>query len=244
MNRVILTLVGIFVVGSVCAQKGTVKATIWDVETQSGIPGAIVEVASNLKPEQKKYFTSGYGGALSLSGLAYGDYTAVVSFLGYENATVEFSLNGASKDLGLIEMRSSATQIETVVKEVQSLRASQKGDTLSYNAGAFKVAVDADVEGLLKKMPGITITDGAVEVQGEEVKKVFVDGKEFFGEEVTSAIKSLPAETVDRIEVYNKLSDQAEPRLLPHFLLYLSAKVINVRSRPMTPVDDEPGVFL
>jgi len=206
----ILTLLGVFAIGTVCAQKGTVKATVWDVETQSGIPGAVVEVASKVKPEQKKYFTSGYGGALSVTGLAYGDYTAVISFLGYENATVEFSVKGASKDLGRIEMHTSATQIETVVKEVQSLRASQKGDTLNYNAGAFKVAVDADVEGLLKKMPGITISDGTVEVQGEEVKKVFVDGKEFFGEDVTSAIKSLPAEAVDRIEVYNKLSDQAE----------------------------------
>ena len=59
-------------------------------------------------------------------------------------------------------------------------------------------------------MPGITVTDGVVETQGEEIKKVFVDGKEFFGEDVTTAIKSLPAEAVDRVEVYNKLSDAAE----------------------------------
>ena len=85
-----------------------------------------------------------------------------------------------------------------------------KGDTVSYNANAFKVTADADVEGLLKKMPGITVNNGAVEAQGETIQKVFVDGKEFFGEDVTSAIKSLPAEAVERIEVYNKLSDQAE----------------------------------
>ena len=90
------------------------------------------------------------------------------------------------------------------------MRTSQKGDTVSYNAGAFKVTADADVEGLLKKMPGITITDGEVEAQGETVKKVFVDGKEFFGEDVTSAIKSLPAQAVDKVEVYDKLSDAAE----------------------------------
>lgn len=100
-------------------------------------------------------------------------------------------------------------QIETVVKQAQ-FRTSQKGDTVSYNASAFKVTNDADVEGLLKKMPGITITDGTVEAQGEEVKKVFVDGKEFFGEDVTTAIKSLPAQAVKSVEVYNKLSDAAE----------------------------------
>ena len=59
-------------------------------------------------------------------------------------------------------------------------------------------------------MPGITVSDGTVEAQGESVKKIFVDGKEFFGEDVTTAIKSLPAQAVDRIEVYNKLSDAAE----------------------------------
>ena len=60
-------------------------------------------------------------------------------------------------------------------------------------------------------MPGITVTDGTVEAQGEEIKKIFVDGKEFFGEDVTTAIKSLPAEAVERVEVYNKvLSDAAE----------------------------------
>ena len=90
------------------------------------------------------------------------------------------------------------------------MRTSQKGDTVSYNAGAFKVPTDADVAGLLKQMPGITVRDGTVEAQGESVKKIFVDGKEFFGEDVTTAIKSLPAEAGERVEVYNKLSDAAE----------------------------------
>ena len=111
--------------------------------------------------------------------------------------------------LGVLKLK-PGVQIETVVKEVKAMRTSQKGDTVSYNAGAFKVTTDADVEGLLKKMPGITVTDGTVEAQGEEIKKIFVDGKEFFGEDVTTAIKSLPAEAVERVEVYNKLSDAAE----------------------------------
>lgn len=210
MKRVILTLLSVMFAWSVMAQRGTVKATVWDEEAQTGVPGAVVEVYPQSKPDQKKYYTSGFGGVLSLSGLSYGDYTLSVSFLGYENTSVDFKLDAAVKNLGRIGMHSSATQIETVVKEVQSMRASQKGDTLSYNAGAFKVAADADVEGLLKKMPGITVSNGTVEAQGEEVKKVFVDGKEFFGEDVTTAIQSLPAEAVDRIEVYNKLSDNAE----------------------------------
>ncbi len=192
------------------AQSGVVKATIWDVESQTGVPGAVIEVAPTNKPDQKRHYTSGYAGAVSIPSLAYGEYTLTASFLGYETATKTFRVESAQKNLGQIELKPSAQQIETVVKEVQALRTSQKGDTLSYNASAFKVAMDADVEGLLKKMTGITVSNGTVQVQGEEVKKVFVDGKEFFGEDVTTAIKSLPAEAVDRVEVFNKLSDQAE----------------------------------
>ena len=141
--------------------------------------------------------------------LAYGEYKLSVSFIGYNNLDTTFRVSAPKLNLGVLKLK-PGVQIETVVKEAKALRTSQKGDTVSYNAGAFKVVADADVEGLLKKMPGITVTDGTVEAQGETVKKIFVDGKEFFGEDVTTAIKSLPAEAVDRVEVYNKLSDAAE----------------------------------
>ncbi|MBR3847054.1 MAG: TonB-dependent receptor [Alistipes sp.] len=209
MKHILLTLLMALFSVSVYAQSGTVKATVVDAESGADIPGAVVAITPVGKPDQTKRLTSGYGGAFSVSALRYGDYELVVSFLGYNEYKQNFTLKGATLDLGKLALK-PGVEIETVVKEVQSIRASQKGDTISYNAGAFKVTADADVEGLLKKMPGITITDGKVETQGEEVKKVFVDGKEFFGEDVTTAIKSLPAETVDRIEVYNKLSDAAE----------------------------------
>ena len=209
MKHILLTLLMALFSVSVYAQSGTVKATVVDAESGADIPGAVVAITPVGKPDQTKRLTSGYGGAFAVSALRYGDYELVVSFLGYNEYKQNFTLKGATLDLGKLALK-PGVEIETVVKEVQSIRASQKGDTISYNAGAFKVTADADVEGLLKKMPGITITDGKVETQGEEVKKVFVDGKEFFGEDVTTAIKSLPAETVDRIEVYNKLSDAAE----------------------------------
>ena len=194
---------------SLYAQSGTVIGKLFDAETGQPIPGAVVAVTPAGKPDQTRRLTSGYGGLFTINTLARGEYEMVISFLGYNDHKQNFKLDRAKLDLGRIEL-TAGVAIETVVKEVQAIRASQKGDTISYNAAAFKVANDADVEGLLKKMPGVTVTDGKVETQGEEVKKVFVDGKEFFGEDVTTAIKSLPAESVDRIEVYNKLSDAAE----------------------------------
>ncbi len=210
MKKILLTtLLVVCCLPAAYAQKGTVAATIIDAETQEGVAGAVLEVIPAKTPDKKLYFTSGYKGSVSIPNLAYGDYKMIVSFLGYNNAEQEFEVSAAKQNLGTIPMK-AGVQIDVVVKEVKALRTSQKGDTVSYNAGAFKVTDDADVEGLLKKMPGITVSDGTVEAQGEEVKKIFVDGKEFFGEDVTTAIKSLPAQAVDRIEVYNKLSDAAE----------------------------------
>lgn len=192
------------------AQTGKVTGTLLDASNGEYIPGAVVEYSSIGNPNQKKYVTTGFEGAISIPSLSYGDYKIVISFLGYDNIEKEIKVDAPEVDLGRLNLMPTSEQIESVVKEVQAIRTSQKGDTVSYNAGAFKVAGDADVEGLLKKMPGITITNGEVEAQGETVKKVFVDGKEFFGDDVTTAIQSLPAQAVDRIEVYNKLSDQAE----------------------------------
>ncbi len=209
MKKILLTTFFLFSAVAAWAQQGRITATIVDGDTGEGVAGAVVTLIPTSDPEKKQYFTSAYAGVVTIPSLAYGAYTLSVEFLGYDNFETKFRVAAAQQNLGKLKLQ-PGVRIETVVKEVKQMRTSQKGDTVSYNATAFKVANDADVEGLLKKMPGITINDGAVEAQGEEVKKIYVDGKEFFGEDVTTAIKSLPAEAVERIEVYNKLSDSAE----------------------------------
>ena len=209
MKRYFLTCCLMLIATLGFAQRGTISATVFDAETGESVIGAVVSAAPVEQPDKAQHTTTGYGGKFTTPALPYGNYKLVVSFMGYNNHEAEVKVDKAKVDLGKIELK-AGVEIESVVKEVKAIRASSKGDTISYNASAFKVTQDADVEGLLKKMPGITVTDGKVETQGEEVKKIFVDGKEFFGEDVTTAIKSLPAETVDRIEIYNKLSDAAE----------------------------------
>lgn len=204
-----MTLVLLLTAGAVMAQSGKITAKVIDKETKEGVIGAIVEVVSVKNPNVRKHTTTGAGGAVSFSSLASGDYEVSISFIGYATAKQSVTVKGVT-DLGTVELAPEAVAIEAVVKEVQALRTSQNGDTVAYNAAAFKVAADADVEGLLKKMPGITITNGTVEAQGEQVKKIFVDGKEFFADDVSTALNSLPAQAVDRVEVFNKLSDNAE----------------------------------
>ena len=209
MKRILLTTLLTFCTAAAFAQRGSVTATVVNADTGESVAGAVLIVSPVKTPEKQQGFTSAFKGAVSMPSLAYGEYKLSVSFIGYNNLDTTFRVSTPKLNLGVLKLK-PGVQIETVVKEAKALRTSQKGDTVSYNAGAFKVVADADVEGLLKKMPGITVTDGTVEAQGETVKKIFVDGKEFFGEDVTTAIKSLPAEAVDRVEVYNKLSDAAE----------------------------------
>ena len=146
-------------------QRGKLTMSVIDAQTREGIAGAVVEMSPAGVPDgEKKYYTSGFGGKTEIPNLKYGEYDVVITFLGYDDLKKSVKVDAAAKDLGAMEMAESATKIEAVVKEVQAIRASQKGDTVSYNAEAYKVANDADVEGLLKKMPGITITNGSESV--------------------------------------------------------------------------------
>ena len=209
MKRVLMLVVMLLTSLSVYAQSARLSATVIDNETKDGVIGAIVEVVSTSDANYRKHATTGAKGLVTITGLRNGEYEMTISYIGYETYKQTVKVNGAT-NLETIYFSPEAVAIEAVVKEVQALRTSQNGDTVAYNAAAFKVASDADVEGLLKKMPGITITNGTVEAQGEQVKKIFVDGKEFFGEDVSTALNSLPAQAVDRVEVFNKLSDNAE----------------------------------
>lgn len=91
----------------------------------------------------------------------------------------------------------------------QQVRVKQKEETSEYNAGAYKTNRDASAEDLITKMPGITSENGTLKAQGEAVKKVTVDGKEFFGDDALLALKNLPSEIVDRVQVFDRMSDQA-----------------------------------
>ncbi len=185
-------------------------ATVVDHDTNDGIPGAVITVyQADDSTKLVRQGASEAGGRIRTT-VPYGSYRIDISFLGYQTFTKQVRANSGTTDLGKIVLLPEALRIKDVTIQGVSMRTSQKGDTVVYNASSFKVTADADAEGLLSKMPGISVVDGTVEAQGETVKKVFVDGKEFFGGDVTMAIRTLPAEMVSKVEVFNKLSDNAE----------------------------------
>lgn len=88
--------------------------------------------------------------------------------------------------------------------------AQQKGDTTEFNANAVKVLRDATSEDLVSKLPGVTTENGAIKAQGENVTQVLVDGKPFFGNDPTAALRNLPAEVIDKVQIFDQQSDQAQ----------------------------------
>lgn len=130
-----------------------------------------------------------------------------VSFLGFEKFSKEMAVRDGL-DLGIIALVEDSKLLGEVVIEGQVVVGEQKGDTTSFNAAAFKVRENADAEDLIRKLPGVTIQNGQIQARGENVQKVLVDGREFFGNDPFVAMRNLPADVIDRVEILDQRSDQ------------------------------------
>ena len=215
--RRLLYIIGMFLllVSALSAEaQGRIGAAVTgrliDAETKEGVVGAVIEVTSAAAPDQRRHFTSDFNGEFMLHSLAEGNYTAVATFIGYRDVQFTFAVGGLAKDVGRIIIHQAPVDVPTVVVEAVGPRATIVGDTLRYKASNFKVAADAEVEVLLTKMPGISINNGKIEAQGEVVSRVYVDNQELFGGSVQQVLQSIPAQLVDRIEVYNRLSEASQ----------------------------------
>jgi hypothetical protein len=109
-----------------------------------------------------------------------------------------------------MKMRAGNNELSNVTVKGHQVRAEQMGDTTQFHADAYKTHPDATAEDLVTKMPGVTSDNSGVKVNGESVQQVYVDGKPFFGTDPTLALRNLPSEIVDKIQVFDKLSDQSQ----------------------------------
>lgn len=177
-----------------------------DGSALSGVAVMLVNVADSTK---KAGTVTGMDGDFSLSDVSDGKYLLTLRYVSYR--TVRRAVDVAGKDisLGTLEMETSARELKGVTVSGRQIRGEQKGDTSQFNADAYKTNPDATAEELAAKMPGITSDNTGVKVNGEAVQQVLVDGKPFFGTDPTLALKNLPAEVIDKIQVFDKLSDQS-----------------------------------
>ena len=212
MRKVILALVLMTFSGmGIFAQTGIVTGTLRDQSDSSLLSGATIEILLQSDSSLVKTGISDSKGKFALDGLVSGGLILKVSTIGYQEYIDLFTLKDTTKDLGIITLNKRGKDLSTVTIISKAPPVVQKGDTSQFSANQYKVNPDATTEDLIKKMPGITVDkDGTVTAQGEQVKKITIDGKDFFGDDASAALKNLPSEIVDKIQVFDRLSDQAQ----------------------------------
>ncbi len=153
-------------------------------------------------------------GKFEIKNVSEGKYILQVTFIGYKNFSKNIVVQ--TTDSNLIQIDDILLKVANQLMDVVEIKAEHipiqiNKDTIEYNSAAFKTKPNAAVEELLKRLPGVEVDkDGTVTAQGEEVKNVLVDGKEFFGDDPKMATKNLPADIVDQVQIFDQKSDLAE----------------------------------
>lgn len=209
------------------AQNG-VKGLLKDAAGKTPIRGASVVIflqRDTARKEIKSTVTDATG-SFQLSDLPPDSFLVAISSVGYQQLIRPVIIRDTLKDMGVLLFTRQGKDLAGVTIIAKAPPVGVKGDTTQYSADQYKVNPDATTEDLIKKMPGITVDkDGTVTAHGEQVKKVTIDGKDFFGDDASAALKNLPSEVVDKIQVFDRLSDQAQ---LTGFDDGNSVKAINV----------------
>lgn len=192
------------------AQTYSLRGSLSDNKDKSELISA--NVAAVAVADTTKIFgaQSDLEGRFIIPNLKSGQYVLKVSYVGYKPFQKVVTIEKSDADMGVLFLEKTVTLLKDVTIEQTILRAEQKGDTTEYNASAFKTNPDAVAEDLVTKMPGITNENGTIKAHGEDVKKVLVDGKEFFGDDINTALKNLPADVIEKIQVFDMPSEQAQ----------------------------------
>lgn len=214
MRKVYFFLFAILLTTCVTAQKnGSVKGVAYDSISKQPVTAVTVTVLDRKDSSLVSFTMTGSNGQFEIKGLAKGDYRILLTHVNYHNGNKYFSITDSVKnaDLGNVIINDKTKVLEEVVLANEAPPITLINDTIQYNAGSFKTQPNATVEQLLKKLPGVKVEkDGTIKAQGEKVNRVLVDGKEFFGNDPKVATKNLPADAVDKVQVYDKQSDQAQ----------------------------------
>lgn len=192
------------------AQNMIIKGSIKDSITNRVLSAATISLVNAKDSSLVSFNRTNESGEFVFKNVKPDDYLISVSYVGYQPKWVAV---GASKtptiDMGVVYMN-DVNNMSTVTVTARRPPVVINGDSIEFNSENFKTAPNAVVEDLLKKMPGMEVDkSGAITVNGKTVTKVFVNGKEFFSGDPKMATKNLPADAVDKIQVYDRKSDQA-----------------------------------
>ncbi|MCX6313549.1 MAG: DUF2012 domain-containing protein [Sphingobacteriales bacterium] len=191
-------------------QSITLKGKLSDKADKSSLSAATIKLTLQKDSNNTRMVITDKSGNFAFNNLEAGAYTLFITHSGYEKIQQKINIqasNNTAIPFSLSKLPTDLTGV-TIVSKAAPVR--MKVDTTEFSASQFKVNPDATAEDLIKKLPGIVIDkSGNVTTMGEQVKKVTVDGRDFFGDDATAALKNLPADVIDKIQVFDKLSDQA-----------------------------------
>ena len=230
-----ILVTGIFCHFSAQGQGHKISGTVLDIKNKKPLVNANVSIIY-LKDSISFYTAADSEGHFYTASLVPGRYAVNISYLGYASYKDTVHIDGADVHLGRISLTNNSTTLEEVNITEPVLSVKQKGDTLEFNAEAYKVNPDAAAADLLQKMPGIEIDDRNVKAQGEDVSKVLIDGKPFFSNDPYASLEGLPATIVDKVQVYNEKSEQEQ---FTGFSEGATTKTINIITDP----DKRNGAF-
>lgn len=183
--------------------------TVVDGKDQAKLHQASVALLNPRDSILIKFDRTKENGTFQIANLDTGVYKIVVSYPQYADLVKDIHITAKDYDIGLIALSKAALLLEEVQVNGR-IPVVIKGDTIEYDAGSFKVEKDAKVDDLLRVLPGITIDGtGKITAQGKEVKKVLLDGEEFFGDDPTLITKNIRSDMVSKVQVYEKKSDLA-----------------------------------
>ncbi|GAB4408398.1 MAG: TonB-dependent receptor [Microscillaceae bacterium] len=224
----LLLLLLLGTVFSLMAQEHTLKGRVVSGDEQKPLPGANAILYNSAREVVKAIF-SNEEGFFELRVNRGAAYTLKISFVGYQTLEKPLFLAGEATDLGSLVLLPDNQTLKTIEVQGQAVPTIQKGDTTEYNALAYKTNPDASAEDLIQKMPGVVVQNGTVQAQGENVRQVLVDGKPFFSDDPNLALRNLPAEMIDKIQVFDQASDQAQ---FTGFDDGQNLKTINIITKP------------
>lgn len=192
------------------AQNATLRGKLVDSATHKNLADATISLLDAKDSTLEQFTLSKESGSFEMKNINLGFYLIQISLKGFDPIfmKINFTKEQLERNLGNIYLEQQAKDLGNVT--VIQTPIVIKKDTVEYNAGSFKTKPNADVEDLLKKMPGLQVDkDGSIKAQGEQVQRVLVDGKRFFGDDPKMATKNLPSDVIDKIQVFDALSDQS-----------------------------------
>lgn len=211
MKTFFTLLLLLFISAAASAQTASLKGAVADTLNKHSLSNAVVALLRAKDSVLVKFTRSSNEGTFELNNLPAGKFLLMVTYPAFADYMLPLELKeNASQDAGTIDMTLRATLLQEVILKAKVAAVRMKGDTVEFKADSFKVREGASVEEMLRKMPGLQVDkDGNVTAMGEKVEKVLVDGEEFFGDDPTIATKNLQADAVDKVQVFDKKSDQA-----------------------------------